>query len=428
MCRLLVDIRRRRGLVVLLLFVAFGAVPWRPSRGEDTPQEQVQLWTCGMHPQVIRDKPGTCPICGMTLTPLKVDTGATGAAILIDPIVVQNMGLRTAPVTEGPLYTRVRAVGYLVEPESSQIDINLRVSGWIEKLYADVAGMHVHAGEPLFDLYSRELQVAVEELIATRRVKAATADGSRDLVGLHDSARRKLELFGLTRAQIDKLAQGERAPSTVTFYSPMTGHVTEKMVYAGAAVKAGDLILRLSDRSTMWLDLQVYEQDLPLVRVGETVTAKVAALPGVRLEGEISFVHPHLNPQSRTALARLVLDNRAGTLREGMFASAEIRAELAARALSVPREAVIDTGTRQLVFAVLGDGRFEPREVEMGASAEDGMVQIISGLAAADTVVTSGQFLLDGESRLREAIRKHLSDKLSGKHPTSEVRDDQHSH
>ncbi len=414
-------------IAAVLASLATMPIATSPAGGADEQQEQVQLWTCGMHPQGIQDKPGSCPICGMALTPLQVDTGASGSAILIDPIVVQNMGVRTAPVTEGTVYTRVRAVGYLEEPEPNHLDINLRVSGWIEKLYANVEGMHVHAGAPLFDLYSPDLQVAIEELIASRRARGPATD-SGGVSKIYDSARRKLELLGLTRDQVDKLAQAERAPATITFVSPMTGHITEKAVYAGAAVKAGDRVLRLADRSTMWLDLQVYEQDLPLIHVGEKVTATVAALPGVRLEGEISFLHPHLDPVSRTARARLVLDNSDGRLRQGMFASADVRSKLAERALLVPREAVIDTGTRQLAFAVLGDGRFEPREVTMGAVAEEGMVQVLSGLALGENVVTSGQFLLDAESRLREAIRKHLSDKLSVKRPVSEVGHDQHSH
>lgn len=409
--------RGHRGLLVialLSLFVTLLVPSCVPAIDTTATQEDAQLWTCGMHPQVIQDKPGNCPICGMALTPLNVGDGAGDNFILIDPHMVQNMGLRTAPVLEGALYTRVRAVGYLAEPESKQIDISLRVSGWIEKLYANVEGMHVEAGAPLFDLYSRELLVAVEELIAARRSHGGGQSDS-PLGSIYSSARRKLELMGLPREQVEKLARAEHAPASITFFSPISGHVTEKAVSAGTAVQAGDRVLRLNDRSTMWLDLQVYEQDLPLVRVGEAVTATVASLPGAFLQGEIAFVHPHLDPVSRTGRARLVLPNPDGQLRQGMFASAEIRAKVAEKAVMVPREAVIDTGTRQLAFLSLGEGRFEPRQVTMGASGEDGVVQIVDGLAVGDSVVTSGQFLLDGESRLREAIRKHLRDKASDK-------------
>jgi RND family efflux transporter MFP subunit len=200
----------------------------------------------------------------------------------------------------------------------------------------------------------------------------------------------------------------ERAPATVTFLSPVTGHVMEKPVVAGAAVKAGDRVLRLSDRSTMWLNVRIYEQDFPFVYEGQTVTATVAAVPGRRFEGTISFVHPHVDPATRTALVRVTLPNRDGVLRQGMYASTDLHAELTPRALLVPRQAVIDTGTRQIAFIALDRGRFEPRNVTVGSAADDGMVQIVEGLAPGERVVTSGQFLLDAESRLREAIQKNL--------------------
>ena len=159
----------------------------------------------------------------------------------------------------------------------------------------------------------------------------------------------------------------------------------------------------------MWLDLQVYEQDLPFVGNGATVEAIFPALPGERIDGVVSFVHPHVDPQARTVLMRVSLPNPDGRLRQGMYASTEIRGLVARQALRVPREAVIDTGTRQVAFVRRGPGRFEPRNVVLGSLAEDGMAQIASGLHAGEEVVTSGQFLLDAESRLREAVLKFLS-------------------
>jgi Cu(I)/Ag(I) efflux system membrane fusion protein/cobalt-zinc-cadmium efflux system membrane fusion protein len=417
---------------------------------DDAPK---QLWTCGMHPQVIQDHPGTCPICGMTLTPLKADAGrpkpagerkvrywwdpmmnppyisdqpgkspmgmdlepvyddqiSSGSTIVIDPVVEQNMGVRLAPVTEGPLRARVRAVGYINEPESGRYDINLRVSGWIEKLYANVEGMHIDAGAPLFKLYSPELEVAIEELIAARRMASGHTGGVG--ANLVENARRKLELLGLPRPQVDKLGQLDRAPASVTFFSPMHAHLIERMVNAGAGVKAGDTILRLSDRSTMWLDLQIYEQDLPFVSPAAEVEATISAIPGRVFKGQISFTHPHVESLARTGMVRVVLANDDGALRQGMYASAEVRGTLAPRALLVPREAVIDTGSRQIAFVALERGHFEPRQVTLGVSAEHGMVQVLTGLAPGEQVVASGQFLLDAESRLREAIRKHLDSK-----------------
>nr|MBA3270949.1 efflux RND transporter periplasmic adaptor subunit [Acidobacteriota bacterium] len=204
----------------------------------------------------------------------------------------------------------------------------------------------------------------------------------------------------------------DRAPRTVTFFSPIAGHLTEKMVVEGAAVKAGDRVLRIVDHSLLWLDSQVYGQDMPFIKLGQEVIATVDAAPGRQIEGEVIFIAPHLDPATRTATVRVALPNAEFTLRPGMYATAQITAELADDALLVPREAVIDTGTRQIAFVSAGEGRFEPRKVKAGVSSGDGMIQILEGLAPGEQVVTSGQFLLDAESRMREAVQKHLDDRL----------------
>jgi Cu(I)/Ag(I) efflux system membrane fusion protein len=284
-----------------------------------------QLWTCGMHPQVIQDQPGFCPICGMALTPLKPAAPRTqsdmaaGASVTVDPVVVQNIGVRVAAVEEGPLHATIRAVGYLEEAQPNQHDVNLRVSGWIQHLYADTEGMHVHAGAPLFDLYSPELQVAVEELIAARRASdraVSSAVGASS--GIYAAAVRKLTLLGVRDAQIQRLAQREQAPPALTFTSPISGHLVEKMIVDGSAVKAGDRILRIVDHSTLWLDAQVYEQHLAAVRLGQTVTASVAAMPGERVTGEIIFIHPHVAAMTRAAMVRIALANPSLALRPNL--------------------------------------------------------------------------------------------------------------
>jgi Cu(I)/Ag(I) efflux system membrane fusion protein len=387
-------------------------------------KEVSRLWTCGMHPQVIQEEPGFCPICGMELTPLEIGAGGKPGsaepeltAVTIDPVVVQNMGVRVATVSEGPLRATIRAAGFVVEAEPNQHDVNLRVSGWIERLHADTEGMHIERGDPLFDLYSPELQVGVEELIAARRTAAALpGDGDPLARGAGETlvaaARRKLSLWGLGEAEIDRLARLERAPRAVTFSSPIGGHVVEKIVVEGAAVSAGTRVLRIVDHRTLWLDVQVFERHLPFVRLGQEVTAAVQSLLGREFQGEIIFIHPHVEEMTRTTLARIALPNDDLLLRPGMYATAKIEAELTPRALLVPREAVIDTGTRQVAFVPLEHGRFEPRTLKLGAAGDGGLVQVLEGLAPGERVVTSGQFLLDAESRLQEAIQKHLRERL----------------
>lgn len=422
--------------------------------------DAVQLWTCGMHPQVLQDKPGACPICGMELTPVKAPSGqpasqerkvrywwdpmmtppyitdrpgkspmgmdlvpvyedevSAGAAVVIDPVVVQNMGVRTEVVREGPLRAEVRAVGFLEEAEPNQHDVNLRVSGWIERLHANTEGAHLGKGDPLFDLYSPELQVAVDELIAARRARAAAGEGGNDREGrpaalLYTAAVQKLVLLGLTEAQTQRLAQLERAPRTVTFVSPIAGHLVEKKIVEGAAVAAGERVMRIVDHSTLWLDAQVYEKDLPYVSTGQHGRATVQSIAGERFAGEIVFVHPHVDAETRTARVRVEIANPSLRLRPGMYGTVTIDVEISPRALLVPREAVIDTGTRQVAFVSLDHGRFEPRRLSIGSSGSDGMVQVLAGLAPGEAVVTSGQFLLDSESRMKEAVAKFLAAKL----------------
>jgi Cu(I)/Ag(I) efflux system membrane fusion protein len=398
---------------VLLLALAAPTVAVEPT-GTGVPAHEHggrQLYTCGMHPQVIRDAPGTCPICGMELTPLTPEGPLLKPAegtVVIDPAVVQNMGVRTAVVQEGALHRRVRAAATVAEPDPDRLDVTLRVSGWIERLYADVDGMAVAAGDPLFDLYSPELQVAIGELIAARRaLPAEAAHGAAALV--YAAARQKLALLGLDRTEIDRLGRLEQPPATVTFRSPIGGHVFERNVLQGDAVQAGERVLRLADRRRMWIDARVFEQDLALVAVGARAVATLPALPGERIEGTISFVHPHLDPVTRTALARMVVDNPGMHLRRGMYATMEIDAPPLPRAVLAPRQAVIETGTEAVVFLVQPAGHFEPRRVTVGASGDAGLVEIVAGLTPGDEVVTSGQFLIDAESNFRMALQRFLT-------------------
>ena len=224
------------GVALALVVVAVVARVTRPpTRSVRVAATAPTLWTCGMHPDVIRDQPGLCPICHMQLTPLGLgaahgDGGAhNDGALTIDPVVVQNMGVRVVVARRGPITRQIRAVGYLAEAEPNVHDVSLRVSGWIERLHADTVGMHIAAGDPLFDVYSPELQLAVEELIASRR-RAGDAESADPT--LAQATRQKLERYGLRPADVDRLARLDRAPRTITFTSPTSGHLTEKLVVA----------------------------------------------------------------------------------------------------------------------------------------------------------------------------------------------------
>lgn len=250
------------------------------------------------------------------------------------------MGVRVAKVTKGPVIRTIRAVGYLQQAQPLIHDVNLRVI-------------------------------------------------------LVQTARRKLEQWGLQPAQIDQLETLQQAPRTVTFLSPVTAEVSEKMVVQGAMVKMGERALSLVDRSVLWLDAQVYAQDTAFVKLGQKMTATVEGIPGKEFDGEVVFINPQVDTATRTTTVRLAVPNPELLLRPGMFATATMRSQLTDETLLVPREAILDTGTRQVVFVSVGEGHFEPRKVKTGNSSEDGFVQVLSGLQAGELAVTSGQFLMD---------------------------------
>jgi membrane fusion protein, copper/silver efflux system len=418
----MIDVVVRSAVATAVLagfFIGWSALGQTAGSPQENGAARVQanrLWTCGMHPQVIQDHPGECPICHMDLTPLEseaTEETTAGSAVAIDPVVVQNMGVRTARAVRGPLRREVRVAGFVVEAEPLVREVNLRFSGWIRRLYAHTEGLHVAKGDPLFDVYSPELQVAVEELIALR--KRRPVSGEETIDALWNATRRKLSLLGIDDAEVARLARLDRAPETITLRSPISGEVTEKPIVEGAAFASGEKLLRIVDHSTLWIDARVYEQDLALVAIGQKAEARVAARADRTYSGEVVFIHPHLDETSRTARVRMAVTNPALELRPGMFATVLLRGELASSAVLVPREAVIDTGDRQVAF-VVGEapGHFEPRRVKTGWTAEGGNVQILEGLEAGEEVVVSGQFLLDAESRLQEALRKFIAQRPSG--------------
>ena len=443
-----------------VLGYGIGARTFGVSRASASKSES--LWTCSMHPQVLQENPGACPICGMQLTPVRKEFGAPGApagerkikhwwdpmmsppyvsnkpgkspmgmdlvpvyedevragpTVTIDPVLTQNIGVRTSPVEEGPLDFTIRTVGYLREAETRQHDITLKVDGWIERLHADTEGMFVEKGDPLFDLYSPDLLVAQDELLLAQRALERLPAGAEerlrsDSARLVESARLKLANWGVPQAAIDEALRTGKPSATVTFRSPAEGYVVEKTVVQGSAVEARMKLLRIVDMSVLWVDAQIYESHIPYLKIGQKARASIRGRPEAALEGEVIFLSPQVNVMTRAAIARIALPNPGLFLKPGLFATVELSVEVSPRALTVPREAVIDTGVRQVAFVVLDAGRFEPRLVRMGLENGDGRAQILAGLAPGERVVTSGQFLLDSESRLREAIQKMTAERL----------------
>jgi Cu(I)/Ag(I) efflux system membrane fusion protein/cobalt-zinc-cadmium efflux system membrane fusion protein len=364
---------------------------------------------CPMHPQIVQKGPGACPVCGMDLVPKPGDAPGSqpaGGGLRIDPTVVQNMGVRFARVNRSTLSRNIRTVGAVKVADDRQSVVNLRFSGWIEKLHVDVAGERVERGQALFEVYSPELVSAQQEYVVARRTAGADS-------ALAKSARRRLELFGVSGGEIRRVER--RGPSgRVTVRAPRAGHVLTLSVTEGARVVAGADLYRIADLERVWIEADVYEHDSPWIRVGAAAKAALSFPGSDAVDARVDYIYPTLNPRTRTVRVRMVLDNPDLTLKPGAFATVEIEAERRPDVLVVPSEAVLRSGMRQLVFVALGEGRFEPREVQTGLVGSAHRVEVRDGLREGERVVASGQFLLDSESQLQEAVQKMLDAQAGG--------------
>lgn len=367
------------------------------------PDGETQLWTCGMHPQIISEEPGQCPICGMDLTPVR---GGTSAGVVeIDPVTIQNIGVRTAVVEERPLQRTVRTTGTFAPNERATTAVTAKIGGWVERLHIDYEGARVRQGQPLLEVYSPDLVSTQEEyLLALRNAqRLAGTMGADDAQRLVEAARRRLAYWDISAAQIQKLEEEGTPQRTLTLYAPASGTVTEKNVLQGQRIMPGEPLLRLTDLSRLWLMIDVYERDLAWVEVGTGVLIELPYQPGTPVRGTVDYLYDTLDPQTRTVKARVTVSNPDRELKPGMYATAVLTGAETAFRPAVPTEALLHTGERSVVILALGDGRFRPAEVTAGLEA-DGWTQILSGLEGGERVVTSAQFLIDSEARLKSAI------------------------
>ncbi len=320
--------------------------------------------------------------------------GADSTGVPINRGEAARLGITFARAAERPVQASVRVVGVLKYAEPRLVYVNARVSGWVEKLYADYVGKRVTAGEPLLALYSPELVSAQDEYLLARRLRDDT---------LAASARRRLALWDIPADQIDSLEARGSVTRTLMLRAPRSGEIVEKNVIEGQAMQSGMNLFLIADRGVLWVDLAIFEQDAAAVHLGTTATITVDALPGRTFRGHVTFIYPQLDEKTRTLTARVEVENPAAELRPGMYAAGEV-ARVGRRTLSVPLTAVLPTGTRDLVFVNRGDGRFLPREVRIGARG-DSLVEVVQGLKPGDEVVASATYLLDSESNLASAIQ-----------------------
>ena len=414
-------------------------------------QETKTLYTCGMHPQVVQDHPGNCPICGMKLTPIRKQSGSADAstssgerkikyykstmmpgevlqapgkdsmgmdmvpvyedetaaagpqAIVIDPVTTQNMGIRTAAVTRGPLRRVIRAVGVVDYNETTLGDVTTKFKGWIEKLYVNATGQLVMRGDPLFEIYSPDLYSAQVEYLLATSSRTNTTPGDDEI---RNSARTKLKFFDISDGQIAELEKSRQPLKTLRILAPQDGFVTEKMVVEGQMVDTGTKIFRLADLGLVWVQADIYEQDLPYIKLGQEADVTLSYLADRQFRGRVTYIYPSVDAKTRTARVRMEFHNPGYFLKPGMFATVRIASELEASALLIPDMAILRSGEKTTVFVALDGGKFTPRNVTLGPQSENDTYQVLSGLKEGERIVTSGQFMLDSESQLREAIQK----------------------
>jgi Cu(I)/Ag(I) efflux system membrane fusion protein len=319
------------------------------------------------------------------------------------------IGVKTVKVSLKPIQKVIRTVGRIEADEQKQATINTKIEGWIEKLHVDYTGRYVKKGEPLVEIYSPELLATQQEFLSI--LKWATRSGDKkkdDALGLMiakdadamlEAARQRLRLWDISENQIKQIEQTGKPVRTLTLYSPVSGFVTQKMAVVGMKVMPGEKLFDIADLSTIWIIADIYEYELPLVKVGQPARITLSYFPGKELSSKIDYIYPTISADTRTAKIRLTLPNPGGQLKPQMFTNVEIRIDLGKK-LTIPDSAVIDTGKGQIVYVEKGDGAFEPREVELGLRA-DGAVEVLRGIKAGEKVVSSANFLIDSEAQLK---------------------------
>ena len=361
-----------------------------------------------MHPWYTSDKPGTAPDCGMDLVPV-YEGGDDSKGIKIDPVTVQNIGVKIETVERRKLSKVIRAVGKVDFDETKVYSVNSKIMGWVEKLHVDYTGKAVRKRDPLMELYSPELVSTQEEYLQairyTEQLQQSSIDEARRGADeLRESAKRRLLYWDISESEIQALEKRGSPRKTMTISSPVDGIVMEKMVFKGQSVMAGMDLYKIADLSTLWILAEIYQYELPWVKVGQKADVELSYLPGKTFRGTITYVYPTLNMETKTAKVRVVVRNTANLdLKPEMFATVKITSPVVVDAVAVPDQAIIRSGERNIAVIALGGGYFDPREIRLGVMA-DGYVEVLDGIKEGEKIVTSSQFLIDSESNLKAAV------------------------
>ena len=411
--------------VVAALFAAGGFLAGR--RGGDTHEatptaEAKALYHCPMHPSYVSDKPGDCPICGMKLVPMaspgaapsaeaggeiEFDTVAGRAVVSLSPERLRVLGVRSEPVRAVSLQREIRTVGRVAADERRLHHIHVKYEAYIEHLHVDYTGKFVRKGQALASLYSPELVATQQEYLLASRARKQLSTSSipsvaRGGVDMLEAARRRLLLWDIRPADIERLERTGEVQRTLDLYSPVGGYVTAKMAQHGMRVTPADTLFDIADLSHLWVMADVYESDLSAVAIGMPAELSLSYLPGRTWRGSVTYIAPTVEEKTRTVKVRVEVNNGDAALKPEMFADVVLKTALG-RGLVAPESALLKTGQRTIVFVDRGDGLLEPREVQAGAKVAEG-IQVLRGLAEGEQVVTAANFLLDSESSLKAAL------------------------
>ncbi len=410
-------------------------------------EEDGTLYSCGMHPDIIEKEPGNCPICGMKLTPIKStqkntaqkksgerkilywrapmnpneiydapgkskmgmdlvpvyeDEGGASGVVTVDGSVLQSMNVKMDIVKTKKLSPVVYTNGYLDTDETREYAVTTKINGWIEKLYINYVGQKVVKGQKLVDIYSPELVAAQQELL--------TALAYNKGASVLENAKRKLELYDVSKSEIDNLIKTKKVKKYITLYAPFNGTVISKKVLQGDRIKAGSEIMKVANLTKLWLKADIYESDLDKIQLGNKAKIYFSYKPGKVYTGKISFIYPTVDPVTRTVKVRIDLDNSNEELKPSMFANVEISGKEFKPTPVIPETAVIRSGKSAIAILSLGEGKFKPVEVTLGHYS-NGFYQVLNGLKEKDVIVVSGQFMIDSESSLRAAVKLFSSAK-----------------
>lgn len=376
-----------------------------------------QLYTCSMHPFIVKDKPGTCPICGMELIK-KIDGAASGttmtpeqqqqAAMLgqVSLSATQRImaNVATIEAQQQTLAKEINAVGIVQFDQSRQAKVTAWIAGRIDKLHVNTVGAFVGKNRPVAEIYSPELLATQQEYLLALKSRDQLKNSplqsiSQNGDGLVSSAKQRLMLYGVKESQIAELERAGKPTIKLPIYTPLSGVVIEKLVQQGQYVNVGDPLFSIADLSTVWVEIEVYENEFRNVKIGQQVEIRSQSYPGTPFSGRVTFVYPFLDPKTRTVKARVEMANPGLKLKPDMFVNAVIKVGMGS-SIVVPASAVMDSGKRQVAWIESQPGVFEQREVQVGERSDD-KVQILSGIKAGEKVAVSGAYLIDSESQLK---------------------------